>query len=296
MAGGIDWFRWHHGSITDPKFGLVAKKAGARLGDVIAVWAWLLESASANADQRGVVGPVDFESLDYMLGMDDGSAARILDAMTARGLLGDGGAVTAWAKRQPKREDDTAAERKRRQRERDHEAEMAASVTSAQSRTSEHGPDESRAVTNGHDREEESREEESRNTSVPDGTVSAEPTGKRAKTPEIPCPYAEILAAYHEALPDLPKAKLLSAKRKQAMRKLWAWVLRSEKSDGTRRATSGEEALAWIAGYFRHASHSDFLMGRTPRAAEHAGWQCDFDFLLTDKGMKHVIEKTSEAA
>lgn len=39
MAGGIDWFRWHHGSVTDPKFKLIAKKkAGARVGDVIAVF------------------------------------------------------------------------------------------------------------------------------------------------------------------------------------------------------------------------------------------------------------------
>ena len=27
MAGGIDWFRWHHGSVTDPKFQLVARKS-----------------------------------------------------------------------------------------------------------------------------------------------------------------------------------------------------------------------------------------------------------------------------
>ncbi len=48
MAGGIDWFRWHHGSVTDPKFQLIAKKAGGRVGDVIAVWAALLENGSAN--------------------------------------------------------------------------------------------------------------------------------------------------------------------------------------------------------------------------------------------------------
>ena len=34
MAGGIDWLRWHHGSTTDPKFALVAKRAGVRTGDV----------------------------------------------------------------------------------------------------------------------------------------------------------------------------------------------------------------------------------------------------------------------
>lgn len=114
MAGGIDWFRWHHGSVTDPKFGLIAKKAGARLGDVLAVWAWVLESASANV-QRGVIGAVDSEALEYLLGLDQGQAYRILDAMTQRGLLGAGGVVVAWEKRQPRRErdDDMSTERVR---------------------------------------------------------------------------------------------------------------------------------------------------------------------------------------
>ena len=67
MASGIDWFRWHHGSITDPKFQLVAKKAAARFGDVIALWAFILETASSDAD-RGNIGPLDFETIDHMLG------------------------------------------------------------------------------------------------------------------------------------------------------------------------------------------------------------------------------------
>ena len=105
MAGGMDWFRWHHGSVTDPKFGLVAKKAGARLGDVLAVWAFVLESASSN-ETRGTVGAIDAESLEFLLGLDQGAAYRILDAMTQRGLLGAGGVVQSWERRQPKRERD----------------------------------------------------------------------------------------------------------------------------------------------------------------------------------------------
>jgi hypothetical protein len=90
--------------------------------------------------------------------------------------------------------------------------------------------------------------------------------------------------------------RLTSDKRTKAIRTFWAWVLSSRKSDGTPRATSGEEALAWIKGYFERASQNDWLMGRTARSGEHANWTADFDFLLTDKGKKHVIEKTREAA
>ena len=119
MANGIDWFRWHHGSVNDPKFGLVARKAAARVGDVIAVWALILEQASANTE-RGLFGAIDCEATDFLLGADDGTTARILEAMQGRSLV-DGDRVTRWEERQPKRErvDNTAAERKRQQRERD---------------------------------------------------------------------------------------------------------------------------------------------------------------------------------
>lgn len=119
MAGGIDWFRWHHGSANDPKFGLIAKKAGVRVSDVLAMWVVVLESASAN-EQRGHVGQIDAEATEFLLGLDEGSAYRILDAMTQRGLLGAGGVVVSWDKRQPKRERDTdnSAERTRAYRER----------------------------------------------------------------------------------------------------------------------------------------------------------------------------------
>ena len=119
---------------------------------------------------------------------------------------------------------------------------------------------------------------------------------KGAGKPALPCPYDAIVAAYHEALPSLPAVRLMGEPRKKAMRKVWGWVLGSTKPDGTRRATTADEALAWFGAYFARASDNDFLMGRGARSSEHAGWQCDIDFLLTDKGMKHVIEKTLEAA
>lgn len=120
MAGGIDWFRWHHGSVTDPKFQLVARKAGASLPDVLAVWAYLLEQASAS-EQRGSIGEIDAEALDCLFGFPstETRTADILKAFKDRGLL-DGQQVAAWEKRQPKRERDTdsSAERTRAYRER----------------------------------------------------------------------------------------------------------------------------------------------------------------------------------
>lgn len=119
-------------------------------------------------------------------------------------------------------------------------------------------------------------------------------TGK-GRTPAIPCPYDKIVARYHEALPMLPRVKLMPNRRKAVMRMTWAWVLSSRKANGERRATNADQALTWFADYFAHAASNDFLTGRAPRSPGHEGWKCDIDFLLTDKGMKLVIEKTEAA-
>lgn len=123
--------------------------------------------------------------------------------------------------------------------------------------------------------------------------------GERAKPikREFPvCPYAELVGLYHAALPELPAAKLMSDKRKRALRGFWEWVFSSTKSDGTKRAETVEDALAWIKAYFERVRLNDFLMGIGGRSSGHENWQCDLDFLLTEKGKKHVIEKTREPA
>lgn len=123
-----------------------------------------------------------------------------------------------------------------------------------------------------------------------------EPKGS-SSTAKLPtCPTQDLIDLYHLLLPSLPKVRLQTPGRTKALRKTWDWCLTSKRGDGTRRAETAEQALAWFREYFERASHNDFLMGRTPRAGEHANWQCDLDFLLTDRGMKHVIEKTLEPA
>ena len=115
MAGGIDWFRWHHGSVTDPKFGLVAKRAKASRGDVITIWALMLEQASASS-VRGDFGDIDCDAIDLMLDCEEGTTAAVLVEFEARGMTKDG-RIAKWEERQPKKEDETAAERKRKSRE-----------------------------------------------------------------------------------------------------------------------------------------------------------------------------------
>lgn len=118
MAGGMDWFRWHHGTVSDPKFQLVAKRAKTNVAAVLAVWATVLEAAS-QSEQRGNHGSLDHESIDLSLGLDDGQSQSICAEMITRGLLDLDGSITAWGKRQIKRErEDSSTDRVRALRER----------------------------------------------------------------------------------------------------------------------------------------------------------------------------------
>jgi hypothetical protein len=115
-------------------------------------------------------------------------------------------------------------------------------------------------------------------------------------TSKLPlCRTEAVVELFHEALPELPRIKLMDKKRLDAIKAFWSWVLKSKKSDGTKRAETAEQALKWIRGYFERARANDFLMGRTARSEAHSNWKCDLDYLLTERGRIQVIEKTTEA-
>lgn len=125
---------------------------------------------------------------------------------------------------------------------------------------------------------------------------SNDPSSTRSTKAQVPAPVVEIIEAYHEALPMLPRATLVVEKRNKAIRRFWVWVLTSKKSDGSARATTAGEAMEWIRSYFARAAENPFLTGQTPRSEKHSNWTADLDFLLTDNGKKHVIERTQVAA
>lgn len=125
-------------------------------------------------------------------------------------------------------------------------------------------------------------------------------TGERTGTSAGPAdklpaaPVEKIIDLYQSTLPELPGVRLHTKDRVRSIRKVWEWVLTSLKPDHTRRATNEAEALDWFRLYFERVRDNDFLMGRTARDEKHRNWKCDIDFLLTDNGMKHVIEKTDQ--
>jgi hypothetical protein len=109
----IDWFRSWHGAPTDSKWLLIAKRAGVAPGMVSAVvWA-LFDHASQN-EHRGNVDNFDIETYAVFSGFDEANIAAIINALNEKGLIVSG-TLTAWEKRQPKRED-SSTERVREHR------------------------------------------------------------------------------------------------------------------------------------------------------------------------------------
>ena len=136
----MDWFRSWHGAPTDNKWLLIARRAGVVPGMVSAlVWA-LLDHAS-QAEERGSVLNFDVETYCAFSGFEEADIRKVMKALSAKGIVDADGFLAAWDRRQPKREDPSAGERKRRERDRKKDNGSGGAVTQrhAMSRNVTHG-------------------------------------------------------------------------------------------------------------------------------------------------------------
>lgn len=289
----MDWFRWWHGTLTDPKFQWVARKSGQPFTAVIALWVALLERASSVTQgdatvTRGDVSGFDCDDYDVLFGLDDGSCARIFEAFVAKAMITDS-AITNWEKRQPKREDSSAA-RTRAYRER--KSQEAPETTGDAPVTQ---------------RDDKRREEERRENIEPNGSVDSgekasptadllgdcegngEQTGERSEQSIPPCPAQQIVDLYHECMPLNPRVKIVDDARKGSIRARWkqAAMLRGVGPFGY---ATGQEGLKAWRRFFEVCAESEFLTGRaTPRPGKKP-FVADIDFLTSPKGFKKCLE------
>lgn len=113
----MEWFRWWHGCITDPKFTVVARSTQQPRAIVIAIWAALLEHASL-ANPRGSLRRFCREDAAHLLDIEESVIERIYTELERKGLIKES-AIAKWAERQPLREDySTARVRKHREMKR----------------------------------------------------------------------------------------------------------------------------------------------------------------------------------
>jgi len=113
------WLRLWHDMPNDPKWRTIARKSEQSIGNVIAVYLHVLVNASSvtetqgnagvtqsNAGKRGAIKNLCADDVASSLDLDPEQVEQILSAMQGKVL--DGDVVMGWAKRQPKREDDSA--------------------------------------------------------------------------------------------------------------------------------------------------------------------------------------------
>jgi len=231
MAGGIDWFRWHHGSVSDQKFLLIAKRSSTSVAECIAVWACILEAASV-AEDRGNPGALDFESMDCALGMREGASQSIYSEMAGRLMIDEDGRITSWVKRQVKRErEDNSADR----------------VAAFRAKASHVTP------CNAKDAQETPRGEESRgDINLPNPTglgVASDADSLRAKPEKLDCPHQEIITLYHEVLPQCPQIRDWTPARAVQLRARW--------NEDVKR-----QNLSYWRNVFEYVGKCDFLVGK----------------------------------
>jgi len=216
-----------------------------------------------------VLATLQDDELQFAMHITTEELAETKALFIRKGFINDAWNLLNWDKRQFN--SDSSTERSRKSRE----AKKAADTAIATSRNVAATPPDTETDTD----------------------TDKEPNGSVGGADKLPrCDTQAVVDLYHEVLPELPAVRLMSDQRRKAVSSLWRFALTSRKSDGSPRATTGPEAMDWIRGYFTRARDNDFLMGRGHKAPGHEGWQCDLDFLLTEKGKRHVIEKTKEAA
>ena len=273
---GMDWFRWHHGSVTDPKFQLVARRSGASLPDVLSVWAYLLESASQSED-RGAFGAVDCEAVDCLFNFPNTETrtSDILLALEERKLISEG-RISAWEKRQPKRErDDDSADRVRKFRERQKEQSNGNKddVTPSNAKPNQETP----RVDKSREEERKDSDSPSDNSNVGGASPSAQPkkSNRGTRLPEdwkLPVDWGEWAM---EEVPGLTRADV----KKEAAKFRDHWHSKPGK-DGVK--------LEWEATW-RNWMRSDLIKpsGKAP-AAQSDTWFMNSTG-ITEKGAERGI-------
>ena len=118
----MNWLCWHVGTVTDPKFRLIAKRANVPTGVAVAVWAYLLELA-ADAKERGSIESFDAEIADEALGFGVDAIRAVFDQIEAREMI-DGARIAKWGERQNLTNAERAKEWRKKKAERNEQTDV----------------------------------------------------------------------------------------------------------------------------------------------------------------------------
>ena len=106
----------------------------------------------------------------------------------------------------------------------------------------------------------------------------------RASPPGCPpCPHERILAAYHEALPELPSVKVWDGTRKSHLQARWRERWKAGKY------ASQTDGVAYWTRLFRHVRTCDWLMGRVT-GRDGRAFKASLGWLVRPENFAKLIE------
>lgn len=257
------WLRWHHGSVTDPKWRVIASRCvtSVTVGHIVTVWAAMLENAS-QATPRGTLSGWDDEDIAVLFGYETGQVSAIRDAMQGKVL--NGNVLIGWQKRQPNREDSSAS-RTREYRERNGDA-TKRTVTQC---------DATKRTVTLEERREEKKDQKLDATHLRID-ASVECVGSDGFQP--------IIDAYHKRLPGCKHISVLNPKRKRrlgAVRKLAKKVCESQGWP--------YDEMEFFDAYFTQCADDPWMRGEVENP-NNPNWKQNIDVLLAEDRFAGVMD------
>ena len=113
--------------------------------------------------------------------------------------------------------------------------------------------------------------------SEPSLSASADASTPLTKQPEN-CPHQEIIALWHELMPELTSVKTWNEKRAKMLKARW---------NGKDMEGNKFNNLKFWRKYFEYIRESDWLMGKTG-----SGWSATLEWVITESNFNKIIEGT----
>ena len=106
--------------------------------------------------------------------------------------------------------------------------------------------------------------------------------------PRMSCPYEEIVALYHELMPDNPRVKVINEARKRNIKARWTEAAKLQCAPFGYK-TREDGLKAWRA-FFEVCADSDFLTGKTQSWNGRPPFIADIDFIMSPSGFAKTLE------
>lgn len=263
------WFRLWTDMVNDPKWRTIARASGQKIGDVVTTYLHMLTLA-ANATERGRTQGFADEDIATALDIDLIQVTSIREAMQGRVL--DGDYLLGWEKRQPLREDGSSERGKQHRELEKLRAEVERFKKEAETNATE------RNRTQPNARGEEIREDKSKPKDLtnPDGLV----VGSDADDEHSNCPHKEIVAIYHEVLPQCPRIRDWTPARAKQLRARW-------------NEDESRQSLDYWKRYFEYVATCDFLVGKVEGSGRRPFF-ADLEWLTKAANFAKVRERRYE--